>query len=94
MLTIGKRIKQFRKRANVTQLELELRINASFGSISRMENGLTNPTKETLFAIANALGLTGVETAILFGIDVGSSNFSQSQNLEIKVLQSDNIHSI
>ncbi|CAG1021548.1 hypothetical protein DOJK_01069 [Patescibacteria group bacterium] len=81
----GKRIKYFRKRANVTQLELELRINASFGSISRMETGLTNPTKETLFAIANALNLTGLETAILFGIDITSYNISQSQNLEIKL---------
>ena len=92
--SIGARIKYFRKRANVTQFELELRINASFGSISRMENGLTNPTKETLFAIAKAFNLTGLETAILFGIDIGSSSVPQSQNLEIKVLQSDNIHSI
>lgn len=41
------------------------------------ENGLTNPTKETLFAIANALSLTGLETAILFGIDITSYNFAQ-----------------
>jgi len=66
----GQRIRQFRKRSNLSQMELELRIGAAFGSVSRMENGITNPTKETLFAIADALNLSAVETAILFGINI------------------------
>jgi len=66
----GQRIRQFRKKAGITQIELELRINASFGSISRMENGLTNPTKETLFLISQAIKLTPYETAYLFGIQI------------------------
>jgi transcriptional regulator with XRE-family HTH domain len=64
----GKRIKQFRQRAKLTQIELELRINASFGSISRIENGVTNPSKETLFLIANALGLNLDDRVELFGL--------------------------
>jgi transcriptional regulator with XRE-family HTH domain len=68
--TSGKQIKHFRQRAKLTQIELELRINASFGSISRIENGVTNPTKETLLLIAMALGLNSIETATLFGIEI------------------------
>lgn len=71
----GQRIRQFRKAAGITQIELELRINASFGSISRMENGLTNPTKETLFLIARALNLNAYQTAELFGIELGESSY-------------------
>lgn len=67
---LGEKVKFYRKQAGITQLELELRINAAFGSISRIENGLTNPTKETLFAIAKALGLGPFETADLFGINL------------------------
>lgn len=76
----GQRIKQFRKRAKVTQLELELRINASFGSISRIENGITNPTKETLLEIAKALNLNPLETAMLFGILIENSVLQQFNN--------------
>lgn len=66
----GEKVKLYRKKAGITQLELELRINAAFGSISRIENGVTNPTKETLFAIAKALGLGPFETADLSGINL------------------------
>jgi transcriptional regulator with XRE-family HTH domain len=71
---LGQRIRQFRKSAGLSQIELELRIDAAFGSISRMENGITNPTKETLFAIAQALSLNSFETAYLFGIEITQSN--------------------
>lgn len=75
-LETGNRIRHFRKRAGLSQLQLELQIDASFGSLSRMENGLTNPTKETLFAIAEALRLNAYETAFLFGINLGKSSDS------------------
>lgn len=74
MVNLGQRIKYFRKRSKLSQMELELRINASFGSVSRMENGITNPTKETLFSIAEALELSAVETATLFGINISEEN--------------------
>jgi transcriptional regulator with XRE-family HTH domain len=73
-VTDGKLIKQFRKRSGITQMELELRIGAAFGTISRVENGVTNPTKETLLAIAIALKLSALETALLFGINIEITN--------------------
>lgn len=43
--TVGEKIRRFRKRAGVSQFELELRINASPGSISRIESGQVNVLK-------------------------------------------------
>ena len=49
--TIGMEIRSFRKRAGISQMELEIAIGASGGMISRIENGTVNPTKETLLKI-------------------------------------------
>jgi transcriptional regulator with XRE-family HTH domain len=65
---IGNKIRIFRKRAGMSQLDLEVAIDASNGMISRIETGDVNPTKETIFKIAEALKLNGIETAELFGI--------------------------
>ncbi|MEP7103797.1 MAG: helix-turn-helix transcriptional regulator [Candidatus Dojkabacteria bacterium] len=65
---IGKKVRYFRLRALISQLKLERLIEASDGSLSRLESGKVNPTKETLFAIAEALDLSKVEIAYLFGI--------------------------
>jgi transcriptional regulator with XRE-family HTH domain len=70
-LTLGQKIKQFRTRAGMTQLELELAIEASQGSISRVENNQINPTKETLLKIIDTLNLNTREAASLFGLDFG-----------------------
>ncbi len=67
--TVGQKIKNFRKRASKSQFELELDIDASPGSISRIESGEVNPTKETLMKITEALALTGIESSSLFGVD-------------------------
>lgn len=67
-LTFGEKIKYFRKRANISQLVLETEIGAACGSLSRIEHGIVNPTKETLFQIARVLKLNSYETAYLFGI--------------------------
>lgn len=56
-LTLGEKIRKFRKRAGMSQLDLEVAIGAAAGSISRIENGEVNPTKETLSRIANSLSL-------------------------------------
>ena len=45
-------------------------IEASAGTISRIENGKVNPTKETLLTIAEELKLDSIETAYLLGIDI------------------------
>ncbi len=72
-MTLGKKIKQFRKRAGLSQLSLELAIEASPGSLSRIENGKVNPTKETIIDIARVLELETREIASLFGIEVYDS---------------------
>ncbi len=68
MNSIGQKIKNFRKRAGKSQFDLELDIEASPGSISRIESGEVNPTKETLMKIVSALELTYFESNSLFGI--------------------------
>lgn len=68
-IEIGKRIKKLRTKRGLSQLDLELLINASSGSISRIENGKVNPTKETLASISRGLSLNYEEAIILFGIE-------------------------
>ncbi len=65
---IGQKIRYYRIRAGMSQLELELLVHAAQGSISRIESGKVNPTKETIWAIARTLQLTNLEIASLFGI--------------------------
>ncbi|MCA9386826.1 helix-turn-helix transcriptional regulator [Candidatus Dojkabacteria bacterium] len=67
-LKLGSRIKKFRKRSGYSQFDLENNIDLSPGSISRIETGLVNPTKETIFLIAKALELNQKDTSELLGI--------------------------
>lgn len=93
---IGQKIKVFRIRAGMSQLELELAIGAAQGSISRIESGKVDPSKETILKIIEELSLSPKDAADLFSIDTGDRWFelakvtrSLNENLElIKVLQS------
>lgn len=67
-VTLGEKIRHYRKRAGLSQLELEVEIGAATGSISRIEGGVVNPTKETLQAIAAVLKLDNTELSDLFGL--------------------------
>lgn len=67
---IGSKIREFRKRAGMSQLELELSIGAAQGSMSRIESGKVNPTKETLVRIIDILQLTERDAASLFDIPI------------------------
>ena len=67
-LSIGEKVRNFRLRTKISQLELEIEIGASSGSISRIENNLTNPTKETLLKIADILSLNFSEKTELLGL--------------------------
>lgn len=68
--TIGEKIRKYRKRAGLSQFELEMQIGASYGSMSRIENGAVNPSKETIQKIIEKLNLNTYEAANLFDIKV------------------------
>jgi transcriptional regulator with XRE-family HTH domain len=86
-LTLGEKIRFFRKRLNLSQMDLEDLMFASNGTISRIESDRVNPTKETIGIIASALKLNMIEKAFLFDIDVSEILTSDS----VKVLTSANI---
>ncbi len=69
-LTLGEKIKSLRKRAGISQFQLELEISLAQGSLSRIESGEVNPTKETLLKIIEELELNTYDAASLFDIDV------------------------
>jgi len=66
-MILGKKIRFFRERAKMNQLQLELAIGASSGQISRIEKGLVNPTKETILNVSKILELTERELNYLTG---------------------------
>lgn len=67
MNTLGNKIRVFRKLKGFSQLDLELAIGASTGSLSRIENNDINPTKETVMRLAEVLNLTILEYEYLIG---------------------------
>lgn len=66
--THGNILRLLRKQRGISQLNLEAEARLSPGSISRIENNKTNPTKETLFKLAVILRLSGEEIVDLFAI--------------------------
>jgi transcriptional regulator with XRE-family HTH domain len=67
MNNIGRRLRFFRAQRKASQMDVELDIDAAFGSLSRMESGHTNPTKETVEKIARFLKLSDRELDYLIG---------------------------
>lgn len=65
--TLGEKLKYFRKRNNLSQMELEVATNSAAGAVSRIEKGVINPTKETILKIAEVLGLNDYEISYLIG---------------------------
>lgn len=63
-------IKKFRIRAGLSQFDLECKINAAFGSISRIENGKVDPSKETINRIVHELKLSTHEAGLLYALDI------------------------
>lgn len=55
---IGKRIRDARKAAGMTQAELADKLGISYQGITQWENGLRNPKYESLCKIADAIGIT------------------------------------
>ena len=64
---LGTRIRFFRKRAGISQLDLEAETSMSAGMVSRIETNQVNPNKETIFNIANVLNLNNEEIDYLIG---------------------------
>lgn len=54
---MGQVIREARKEEKMSQTELGKRIGANKSYISRIENGLIDPTISTIYSIINALGL-------------------------------------
>lgn len=54
---LGQIIREARKEERITQSELGRRIGANKSYISRVENGLIDPTISTVYSIITALGL-------------------------------------
>jgi len=65
----GSILRILRKQRGISQLNLEAQAQLSPGSISRIENNKTNPTKETLFKLAVILQLSREEIVDLFAIN-------------------------
>lgn len=57
-VSIGKQIRQSRHYAGITQEALAEKINVSPPYISRIENGSSSPSLQTLVDICNALDIT------------------------------------
>ncbi|MFS8131462.1 MAG: helix-turn-helix domain-containing protein [Candidatus Dojkabacteria bacterium] len=93
-LKLGQKIRNFRIRTGRSQLELEIEMESSSGSLSRIENGEVNPTKETLMKLITILNLSSFEAATLFGFEMTdipnllktSVNIANAKDLE-EVLQ-------
>jgi transcriptional regulator with XRE-family HTH domain len=60
-LTFGLRIKQFRTLIGMTQGDFAGRCGIAKTYLSRIENGLANPTLTLIVAVAGTLGLSPVD---------------------------------
>ncbi len=77
-------IRKFRTARSVSQFDLELGIKAGLGSISKIEQGKIEPSKETLTKIIEHLKLPAYEAMMLFGL-----NFKEHQDIVAAI---ENIH--
>ncbi|MCA9385766.1 helix-turn-helix domain-containing protein [Candidatus Dojkabacteria bacterium] len=68
--SLGHYLRLFRNQKGISQLDLEMQIGLAAGSISRIESGKSNPTKETLAKIVGALELQPLQVATLFNVKV------------------------
>jgi transcriptional regulator with XRE-family HTH domain len=89
---IGETIKLFRKQKAMSQLDLEMKVDLSQGSLSRIETGEVNPTKETLLKIISALNIRVHDAAEILGLDIeeflGIANLSKqlTESLNLKTV--------
>ncbi|MDQ6985183.1 MAG: helix-turn-helix transcriptional regulator [Candidatus Dojkabacteria bacterium] len=65
--TTGHRLKSLRLLRQSSQVEIEMNARLSSSSLSRIEHNQINPSKETIFKIAEALDLTTREINYIVG---------------------------
>lgn len=69
--TIGEKVRFFRRRFGISQLDLETAVGMSPGSIAKIESGKTKePRLKTIFCIALVLKLSNPEIAYLLGVNL------------------------
>jgi len=78
--TFGEKIRFFRNRARMSQMDIEVEADIAYGTVSKIERNLIDPTKETIHKIAIALNLSGKEIADLFDINLYSKDSPQNEN--------------
>lgn len=76
---IGQKIRDYRIRAGISQFDLEVKIGAASGSLSRIEHGVVNPTKETIWAIIKELNIDKYEAANLFELNIEKDKKLESE---------------
>ena len=57
-MQLGRRIKELRKKRNITQQDLAEMLGVSYQAISRWENNITSPDITTLPVLANIFNVT------------------------------------
>jgi transcriptional regulator with XRE-family HTH domain len=71
-LPLGRKIYVLREDRALSQTKLEVEAGLSFGTLSRIENGNINPTKETIIKIAQVLDLHDDEFNYLISLQKSS----------------------
>lgn len=61
MKTIGDRIKEYRKKAKMTQEQLAARLNVTFQSVSKWETNTASPDLSTIILLTRLFGITADE---------------------------------
>ena len=83
--TLGEKIKFFRKELGYSQSYLELETDLAFGVLSRIENNLINPTKETILKISTALNLDDSDVAYLLSLQNSSPSEEEVKAVREKI---------
>ena len=86
--SIGKRVKYYRTKANLSQEELGEIINISRKHISLIEIGSSTPSLDALIDIANALGVSADD--LLVDVSVNPPRGLREPRNHARILQSPN----
>lgn len=81
---VGKRIREYREKAHITQESLAETLDISVTAISNIERGINYPTLENFIMIANTIG---VSADLLLSDVVNESNIIKASELSEKLKQ-------